>query len=186
MSDYDAALAVIARDRAPVLSRSIAKRFPGTSPDVVDECVQDALLDACTPERAGWFVEGFETGGADEIERRLYTAAWRRVRGEHRKVGTQRTARLDTGFDARDDGARTEERADTRALMSWLRGRVDEASERFGRTRQQTLRRALSSMVDKGHRVKPVAERYALPRRYLTEASVWLKRRLADEVDEDA
>ena len=99
-------------------------------------------------------------------------------------MGTQRTERLATDHDLADGHARASEGAEAAALRSWLGHQVAEAADRFGRARQNTLHRALASLVQAGHEVKPLAERYGLPRRYLAQASVWVKRQLADRSDE--
>lgn len=184
MSAYDEALARVATEHAAPLGRWLGGRFPAVPADQVEECVQDVLLEACTPERNRWFVDGHQTGGEEELRRRLYTAGWRRVRGELRKVGTQRTSRLATDFDTPDGRVQAGEGAEAAALRSWLGHQLTEAADRFGRARQRTLQRALESLVQAGHEVKPLAERYGLPRRYLAQASVWLKRQLAARSDD--
>lgn len=185
MSDYDDAITAFAGEHADALARSLARRFPAMPADRVEECMQDVLLEACTPERNRWFVDGHAAGGDDELRRRLYTAGWRHIRGELRKVGTQRTARLDTDYDVADSAAHTDDRAEAGQLLSWVGHQVHEAAERFGRAREHTLRRALNSLVRSGDPVKPLAERHGLPRRYLAEASVWLRRRLTARADDE-
>lgn len=185
MSDYDDAITAFASVHTDTLARSLARRFPAMPADRIEECMQDVLLEACTPEQNRWFVEGHATGGDDELRRRLYTAGWRHIRGELRKVGSQRTGRLDTDYEVADGQAQTAERAEAGQLLSWVGHQVHEAAERFGRARQHTLQRALQSLVRSGHQVKPLAERHDLPRRYLAEASVWLRRRLTARADDE-
>lgn len=180
MDPYEQALERLIRERLPALTRAMVRRFPATPEAVIEEAMQDALLDACSLGRQAWFLQGWQDGGDDELYRRLYTAAWRRVRGEARRVGARRTERLDTGYDVVSLDSPADGAASADELAEWMDARVLTAAGRFGRAREQTLRVALLSLVRAGDAVKPLAERYALPRRYLAEASVWLRRRLEE------
>lgn len=179
MADYQTALNDIVRDRREALRTSLKRRFPSTSDSIVDECFQDTLLEASDPKRWAWFQEGLDADGVPELERRIYVSAWRRIRGELRKVGHKRTGRLVTGFDAVDGAMPSpSDGAEAGQLEDWMASRVEEAAGRFGRARAETLQQALESLVRSGHKVKPLAVRYGLPRRYVAEASLWLRRRL--------
>ena len=181
---FQDAMETLARERTESLVASLRRRFPKAPEAVVEEAVQDTLAEALTPGRQAWFVEG-HAEGEEELFRRVYTASWRQVRGALRKVSHQRTSRLPTGFDTAGDDSDASAQAEAAELASWMGHRVDDAAEAFGRARQQTLRRALESFVARGHAVKPLAERYGLPRRYLAEASVWLRRKLTARAEGD-
>lgn len=185
LSTYLDAIATLAQHRLDGLVSRLARRFPAVPEAEVRECVQDVLVEAVDPDRQRWFVEGHALGGAEELDRRVFTAGWRRVRGAVRKVSRQRTDRADTGFDAADPSADGAADVDAGQLAGWLRSRVNEAAGQFGNARHDTLHRALTSLVASGHAVKPLAERYALPRRYVAEAASWLKKRLRDRAQED-
>lgn len=180
MDAYDRRLGALATARRDALVASLQRRFPRTPAALVEEAVQEALTEAADPTRRGWFEEGLTAGGDDELFRRLYTASWRRLRGTLRTVSHQRTARMDTAFDAPDGGPEASAGAEEAELRAWVDGEVADAADQFGRRRAATLHRALRSLVRAGHAVKPLAERYALPRRYLAEASAWLRRRIED------
>jgi len=178
MADYEDALAYIAGEKLPRLRTSLGHRFPKMAEAVVEEVLQDTLAEACDPARDRWFREGLETGGRSELERRIYTAGWRRLRGEHRRVSNKRSARMPTGYDAVGMD-QADEGAQMRELGSFVGHRIDDAADQFGRARRTTLHRALKSLFRAGHPVKPLAERYSLPRRYLAEASSWLRKQIA-------
>jgi hypothetical protein len=183
MDRYTFALQAVISGQMPRLRASLARRFPGVPEALVEEAWQDALADAAADLDDGWFQQGFAHGGEEELSRCLYTSAWRHLRGAIRKVAHRRTARWDTGFELGDpyDPRRV---ASARAALDALRDGVDEAAQRFGRRREGTLRAALSSMLRAGEAVKPLADRYALPRRYLAEASQWLRQRLREGDDD--
>lgn len=177
---YERALETLFAGARHKLEASLARRFPRLPAVRLEEAVQEAFVDAWHAERRAWFVQGFGRDGAEGLYRCLFTAAWRRARGDVRRVEHQRTER----WDGADPGAEQEgpeqgeDRAHLGELEAWMAEQVGDAAERFGRARRTTLRRALDSLVANGHAVAPLAKRYALPRRYVAEASVHLRRAL--------
>ena len=182
---FRAALEGLIASRGARLVRSLGRRFPGVPAPRVEEAAQEVFADACDPERGAWFIEGFNAGGEDELYRRLFTAGWRQLRGDLRRVGERRTDRLVTGFERA--GVVQTDPVEREELSAWMRSRVQEAARSFGRARHTTLVGALESLISGGRQVKTIAEDRRLPRRYLAEASVWLRRRLQQRAsDEDA
>ncbi|MCB9680186.1 MAG: hypothetical protein H6733_01840 [Alphaproteobacteria bacterium] len=174
---YCHALSALCAEAGPRLVARLSRRFPGTAPAQVEEAVQEAFFDACHPQRRAWFEEGWREGGTPELYRRLFTAGWRRTRARHRRVENGRTTAIEAmdGFDPTDpcqDPARQRLEAE---LDGWVETKVEEATRTFGRARKHALREALWDLVQAGDPVTCLARRHDLPRRYLAEASAWLR-----------
>lgn len=179
-ANFSAALTKLHQRGNARLTRSLARRFPRVPLERIEEGVQDAFVDAWREDRQAWFLEGYTKGGDQELYRRVYSAAWRRVRGVVRRAEYKVTASMEsiTGFDATDPGQDATNGALERELACWMDVKVGEAAANFGRRSPSSLGAALEELISTGEPVKHVAERHRLPRRYLAEASVWLRREL--------
>lgn len=172
---YEQALERLARAARGPLQAALARRFQRTPAARLEEAVQEAFVDAWHAERRAWFMQGLADGGEEGLYRCLFTAAWRRARGDVRRVEHQRTEAWDGEA---GEVVEPPDPAEVGELAVWMQGEVGEAALQFGRARRSTLRRALESFVAHGHAVAPLARRYSLPRRYLAEASAHLRRAL--------
>ncbi len=159
----------------PAIVESLKRQFPGMCPARVDDAVQAAFLEALV--HAGTFQGALDRDGTCGLERMLRKTAWRQLRGQWRRKGYSAQG-LDTTPVAAA-ASTPEDRAAAREALHDLAGLLDEAADRFGGSRPESLQHALALQLSSGRSDTEVARLAGTRREYVNRARNWMKRSLA-------
>lgn len=158
----------------------LRRAFPNTPDEAREDALQSALVDllalARLPESAP--CRALREAGRAGLERLLYQAAWRALRGELRRARARRERCVEV-MPELGDGAHPLARLEARRAAQRLAALVPRACLRHAPRRADELRAALWDRMLSGDTDVEVAARHGVGRSQLCRARGWLEAEMA-------
>lgn len=166
----DTILEVLLTERAR-LTRTLGRRFPRSSEQVVEDAVSDAIAAALI--KPAPFERALANNGREGVRCMFYCVARRRHQDATKRMGA-----LVLSYEARDHGDHVEPAQHATLRLRQVDDLIDQACMRFGHGRDSRLREALVERFRTGDSDTSVARSFGLPREYLNRARCFIQQAL--------